>query len=294
MRLALRFAFLAAFTFPLFATTPRISFERLVPAPHDLGKARELSVIYALGDSDKLALFLDVLTAEDERAELVISNSTRHKQHFITSTPSADTIAELRKLHPADAYLGVKAFTCRATTHEGEGSEHDVDGKRVKNRVYWSDAVCEARIDVLDGHTVRKLFSYRITGEGKSSRTTQLTDEAQAAALEQAARRTAIDALENIMPRRIRESIALDDTAPLFDEGFAMIDASRIEEARLTWERGLRQYASSAALHYNLAAACDALGDVAAARQHYEEAQRLAPDELRYRTALEAFRRRSR
>lgn len=293
MRFAVRIAFVLLLTVPLTAATPRLSFQRVVPAPHSLGTAEDVVIIYTLGDSEKMQTFLDVLLEETSRSPLRLSDASRHTQHFMRDRADEPTIRELHRNHPADVYLGVKAFTCREEAAGGEGSQHDPDGKRVRRRLVWSNAVCEARVDIIDAREVRRLSSFQVRGEGKSSRVFDLTIDEREEALEDAARRAAINAAENITPRRIRETIILDDTAPLFEEGMAMIDASRLEEARAIWQRGLRQHPSSAALHFNIAAVSEALGDVQAARDHFVEARKMAPEQSRYRYELEMFRRRN-
>lgn len=279
-------AVLAALAAPVFAASPRLAFDRYVPAPYSLGDAENAVVLYALGDSDKLETFLTALVDDTAQASLRIDDATRSRQRFVTGDVTPDAIRELHRRHPADAYLGVKAFTCNSKVNEGEGSVHDADGKRVRQHVVWVEAICEARMDALDANDLHKRHSFRIVGEGKSSRVPELTRELRDAALEQAARRAALHAAENITPRRVRESIALDDTAPLFDEGMAMIEAGRLADARNIWMRGLRQYADSAALHFNVAAASEATGDLDAARRHLAEARRLAPEEVRYRRVI--------
>lgn len=285
-------ALLVVLAVPAFAATPRIVFERVIPAPYSLGEAERATVIYAIGDNDKIATFLEALVTDTAEARLRIDDATRHQQHFLAERVEPATIRGLQRQYPSDAYLGVKAFTCTNELRGGEGSVHDQDGKRQRQRVVWVEATCSARVDVLDAKTLAKRFSFVARGEGKSSRVAELSRDVRDAALENAARRAAINAAESITPRRVRESIALDDSAPLFDEGMSMIDAERFAEARAIWDRALRQYGDSAALHYNLAAVSEAIGDVEAARRHLNEARRLAPEETRYRAGFEMFLRR--
>ena len=110
-----------------------------------------------------------------------------------------------------------------------------------------------------------------------------MTDEDRGVALEQAARYAAIEASESILPRRVRESIELDESAPEFDRGAAMIDAGRLDAARTLWESELTRNDASAALHYDVGAVCEAIGDLGCAREHYREASRIAPGEIKYR-----------
>ena len=131
-------------------------------------------------------------------------------------------------------------------------------------------------------------------GEGTSPRSVnELTADERGIAIEQAARYAAISASEAITPRRVRESIELDDTAPSFGEALAMIHADRLGDARAILETALRQHPSSAALHFELAAVCEAMGALQAARDHFGEALRTSPKSHQYRSELDLFKRRN-
>ncbi len=197
----------------------------------------------------------------------------------------------MRHQHPADAYLGVNLFTCSGTERTAEGSEHDVDGGRVKKTHHWIDATCTARVDVLGGDG-RKLFSYHVRGEGTSPRAMSLSEDEKNVAYEQAARYAANVAAEAITPRSVRESIELDDSAPAFDDGMSMIDAGKLADARAIWESALRRHRESAALSFDLGAVAEAMGDLEAARGYFQAAVKLSPKENRYKSELELVRKR--
>lgn len=256
----------------LLAASPRITFDRTLPAPHDIG-ANDIAVVQAIGDTAKVEDFLDLFIAQANHSGFL------HVRDARNSTG------------PASRHLAVKTFTCDITIGEGEGSTRDIEGNRVKRRHEFADAVCMARIDVLS-RDMRRISTFYGRGDGTSPRVDQLTDEEREVALGQATRYAAIDAAERITPRRVREIILLDDTAPAFEEGLAMIDSGRVAEARATWERALRQEPRSAALHYNVAAVCEALGDRKAAQRHYLVAHQLAPKEARYASEMKSFERR--
>src|ERR1043165_1152944 len=178
------------------SAAPRISFVRRVPAAHDLAPAERVAVIYAIGDSDKVLTFVDRFVDVVTRAgKLRITNAVENNHHFATID-----VAALRHDHPADAYLGVNVFTCSGIERSAEGSEHDVDGGRIKRTHHWIDATCTARVDVL-GRDGRKLFSYHVRGEGTSPRATTLSDDEKDVAYDQAARYAANVAAEGITPR---------------------------------------------------------------------------------------------
>jgi tetratricopeptide (TPR) repeat protein len=273
------------------SAAPRISFVRRVPAAHDLAPAERIAVIYAIGDSDKVLTFVDRFVDDVARAgTLRIVNAVENNHHFALD---AATLKALRHDHPADAYLGVNVFTCSGVERSAEGSEHDVDGTRIKKTHRWVDATCTARVDVLGGDG-KKLFSYHVRGEGTSPRATTLSDDEKDVAYEQAARYAANVAAEEITPRSVRESIELDDSAPAFGDGMAMIDAGRLNDARAIWEEALRRHRDSAALNFNLGALSEALGDRDAARRYFQAAVKLSPKQSRYKSELELFQRRVR
>jgi len=257
----------------LLAAAPRISFERIVPAAHDLGDAEEIAIVQAIGDNAKIETFLEHFVRQANRSGLLRMRDSR------------------RTTDPADIYLDVKAFTCTTTQREGEGSMRDADRKRVKQRQVWVDAVCVARIDVLSP-AMKRMSSFPAKGEGTSPRSETVTDDERDVALEQAARYAAVNAAERITPRRVREWILLDDTAPAFEEGMSMIESNRVVEARSFWEAALKSNPRSAPLHFNLGAVCEALGDRRAAERHYVAARSLAPSDARYEDQFRVFMRR--
>ncbi|MEA2489664.1 MAG: hypothetical protein QOH21_1456 [Acidobacteriota bacterium] len=274
----------------VFASTPRITFERTIPAPHDLGAAESIALLSALADSPKIATFLSVFIEETNDSGALRMHDARSRG-FVILTDQADkaTAEKLRRAEPADIYLGVRSFTCTAEERSGDVGRYDPDRKRVKRAQSWVDARCTARIDVIDAKHVRRMASFVVKGEGTSPRVTEIGDDERDIALEQAARLAGREAAERITPRRVRETITLDETAPAFEEGLAMIAGSRFAEARAVWERALRNDPRSAALRYNLAAVCEALGDRAAAEQNYTAARELAPTEARYTREWRAF-----
>ncbi len=286
-------ALLTAVLLPVVAAAaPRINFIRPITPLHPLGGERA-AILYAIGDSDKIDTFLDELTDRANRAgTLKLENAVEHRQHYVSPTTDEATLRRIRHDHPADVYLGINAFTCTMTDHTGEGSERDTAGERVKRKHVWTDAVCSAHIDVLDG-AAKKLLSFTVRGEGTSPRVAEMTQEERGIALEQAARYAAISAAESMTPRQVRESIELDDTAPSFHEAMAMIDAERLADAKAILETAVRQHPKSAPLHFNLGAVSEALGDLQSARDHFREALRLSPEHQQYRSELDLFRRRN-
>ena len=281
----------------LIAATPagaaRLVFERTVPASHDLGRAQELLITYAIGDNDKLSTFLDAFIYQTNREEtLRVRDATRieHSSERSRRWRRAPRYVEQRS--PADAFLRVQAFTCRTIDRSGEVGAYDVNGDRTKKTQHWVDAVCDAHIDAIAKRDGKKIAEFNGRGEGTSPRADFVTDGERDTALDQAARYAAHDAADQITPRRVRETIPLVDKAPMFEEGLVMIDAERFDEARRIWQNALNANRNSAGLHFNLAAVCEALGDLTTADSEYAIAEKLAPKESRYRYEHEMFRRR--
>ena len=294
MRIAAAFLLLFLVTPLLFAGAPRITFERSIPAPHDLGDAESIALLSALGDSTKITTFLAMFVSEtNESGRLRMRDATHRGFVILSDQVDAPTAEKLRRAEPADVYLGVRTFTCTAEERTGDVGAYDPDRKRVKRQQSWVDARCSARIDIIDAKKVRRVASFVVKGEGTSPRVTEVGQDEHDVALEQAARLAAREAAERITPRRVRESIVLDETAPAFEDGMLMIGATRFDEARAIWERALRKDPRSAPLRFNLGAVCEALGDRAAAEQHYAAARALAPSETRYTHEWRAFLHRS-
>lgn len=257
----------------LLAAPPRLNFERTRPAVLDLGRIEEIAIVQAKGDAEQVEAFVDELLRDLNR------DGFRARDIRFTTGP-------------AEAHLDVKTLICTTAVREGEGSARDVDGNRVKKPYASVEATCSAKIDVLN-RFMKQQSTFYATGAGVSARVETVTAEEREQALEHAARHAASEAADRITPRHVRESIVLDDTAPAFEEGFAMIEASRFAEAKAIWERALRGGgARSAALRFNLGAICEALGDRSAAELHYNAAKQLAPGETRYAAELKQFARR--
>lgn len=256
----------------LFAAAPRITFERFLPAAHDVGSTEEVAIVRVNGTSEHAEWFVDELLRDLDRTQL------RARDIRFTSGP-------------AEAHLDVKTLACNTVNREGEGSARDVDGNKVKKRYFTVEATCTARIDVLT-RVMKYKSTFYVTGAGTSPRVGEVSEEERARAIEHAVRNAASEAADRITPRRVRETIELDARAPAFEEGMSMVEAGRLSDARSIWERALRTDARSAPLRYNLGAVCEALGDRRAAELHYDAARQLAPGEARYTNEWKMFVRR--
>ena len=287
-RLAASLALCTLVCFGEAVSAARITFERTIPAPHNPARVQDLAIVYAIGDTEKLSTFIEVFMREANQTLRV------HDATDVGARLAASEIARRRhrRRYGTQLFIRINAFTCATQKRSGEGSTHDFEGKRVRRRQEWFDAVCRAQLETIDAETMDPYSSFAARGEGTSPRVAEAGEEERQVAEEQAARYTAVVAAEQITPRRVRETIELDERAPAFEGGMAMVEAGRLPEARKIWEKAAASERRSASLQFNLGAVCEAEGDVEAARRHYETAQQLAPGESRYRWELERFRRR--
>jgi len=262
----------------------RLTFDRTIPAPRSLGQVEDLVITYAIGDNDKIATFIDVFTDPTNREGMLrVVDPTTQEHSTERSHRWRRPPKYVEQRYRADAYLRIDAFRCQTTERSGLGSSYDVDGNRVHHIQRWSDAVCIAHIDALSKDRKRKLAEVSVRGEGTSTRVARVTDEEHEVAIDQSARYAGIAAAQQITPRRVRESIDLIEDAPAFQEGMSFIESEQWNEARRVWETALQSARKSAALHFNLGAICEALGDYTTADRHYAEAEHLAPGVSRYR-----------
>ncbi len=127
-----------------FAVGNHVAFVRVIPAPHDLSPAKSIAVIYAIGDNQKITTFVETFVEYVDRSRtLRVENAVEDNQHL--SRFDGVALKRLRREHPADAYVGIGLFTCDGAERHAEGSEHDVDGGRVRRVHEWVDASCLAR-----------------------------------------------------------------------------------------------------------------------------------------------------
>lgn len=266
------------------AASSRLTFDRTIPAPHSLGSVEDLVITYAIGDNDRIATFIDVFVDQTNREgtlRVLDPTTIEHSTERSHRWRRAPKYVEQR--YRADAYLRIDAFSCQTTERSGQGSAYDVDGNRVHRTQQWVDAVCIAHIDALGKDHRNKLAEFSVRGEGTSPRVPEIEEEERDVAMDQAARYAAIVAAEQITPRRVHDSIELDENAPSFEEGMSYVDSDQLDEARRVWEAALLAHPRSAALHFDLGAVCEALGDLSAADAHYTTAARLQPKDSRYR-----------
>lgn len=282
---------LALMAVPLQASAPRVSFMRTIAPEHDPG-ASDVAVIYARGNRQEVDRFLEewIGLVDSGRALTLADLAVRSAG----PDPKADEAVAARVRHsaPAGAYLGVDKLACTSVERSGESSAHDVDGRRFWRKTTWVEASCIADISVLTSQGLQRVDAFTVRGEGTSPRKPEVDAESRALAIGSALRYAARSATDAIAPRRVRETVMLDESAPQFEDGVTFIETYQLDRARRIWEDAWRARPGSAAIRFNLGAVCEALGDIQAAGEHYRAATKMRPQEGRYAIEYEAFRRR--
>jgi len=105
-----------------YPASARIVFDRMLPAPHNLGTARDVAIINAPSGEPLIDLFVEELVHHANRSGALVLRDAR------TTTG------------PAEAHLDVKSFRCTTQTQES---------MRDDRRVYQVAALCTARVEVL-------------------------------------------------------------------------------------------------------------------------------------------------
>jgi tetratricopeptide (TPR) repeat protein len=291
-RLLTAIAIATAFALSAEAATPRIAYERILPPLHNLG-GDDIVLIHAMGDAAALAPFIDTLVEHANRTGDLRMDTVERRQLYNPKRPDAVAMRRIRRDFPRDVYIAIDAFACATSDHEGEGSTYNSSGDRVKRHQYWSDATCRASIAVVDAGNGTPISRFETSGEGTSPRVAELTPEEREIARAQAAHFAGVTAAGMIAQRRIRESIELDPSVPDFDRAMSLIDADRLPAARRLLEIAARKQHATPELWYDIAAICEALGDLPAAQQNYQAAIALAPRDPRWQRELILFHRRT-
>lgn len=174
------------------------------------------------------------------------------------------TLDERRAMAPADLYLASESCACRAQ-------------KRTEGDSTWYAATCQAEVRLTDGRDGKDLGVVTINGTADDR-----TDVLDFAAFITAGRNMIGHLVKMIRPFEQQLVFDTDRKVPGEKEAARFIKAKDYAGARDVWEQALTQNPGNAAIHFNLAAVTEALGQIEEARKHYEEAVRLAPAEEKY------------
>lgn len=174
------------------------------------------------------------------------------------------SLDERRAATPADLYLTSEDCLCVAAERPvGDGTA-------------WYAGACWARIRLSDAQG-RDLGTVTVNGKSEEK-----TDVVAFGAHISSGKDMMHDLARKVRPHEMTVVIDTDKKAPGEKEAASLIKKKDFAGARAVWERELTANPQSAAVHFSLAAVTEALGDLDAARTHYQKAVELAPGEERY------------
>ena len=257
-RMRNRWLFVAALVAASEVEAARIVFTRTVPPKH----------VYD-APSNRIALLrMEGRTAECAHVFLRIEfrDSIKATGATLEDVSHLKTTIEGRRAGapPSDLYLQSEDCVCQSAQ------------RPVGNGTSWYAGACRARVRLTDA-SGRDLGV--VTVDGKSEEKTDVVDFA---AHISAGREMMRQLAKMIRPHQSRLVIDTDRDVPGEKQAAKLLKKNDYAGARAIWERELVSAPNDAALHFAIAGTADAMGDVDAARKHYEEAVRLAPDNERY------------
>jgi len=244
------------------SSPPEFLLTRTVPPKFNIIPAKSVAVI---GQSQKA-----VDPHEDEFIDLVVSKLRGYEQYDVKDerglargkgwqTYLAETAGDVI------VRISVPNETCEVSEEDDEDTDVVI-------------AQCWARLDLFKPRTGDRLGSVNAEGYGR--------DADQRTALADAMDDAASEIIGGFAPRQFGEFVALDQDAPLVNEGLAKFESRDSAGAFSLWESALTTSPNSAPLLYNLGALCEATNDPRAARAYYSRAIAIAPPVQRYRKAL--------
>lgn len=279
------FAATSAFAWNPFA--PKVTYERIVPAAHNLGPVKKLALIEVKGPHDEVQTYSKSLVAwiaGEKYFQFADARATSPSPSQIEKNASAR--AEFRKKYDSEVLLAVELSGCSSRQQSRVDTEKDKDGNKVKVTKFWVTADCGGTARLLDANDGREIASFAVRGEDKSYPSSSVLPYIEEGIVNGALAEMASRTQRAFTPRQEKEGIVLEKKTPAFKEAMARIKKGQLQEARQLWESQLGASASVAPLQYNLGAVSEALGDSANARKYYEAAAAAAPGEERYRKAL--------
>jgi hypothetical protein len=276
---------------------PSVSVTRLVPPPYNLGPARKLVLVEVVGPgrwrSDASRYFHDAV-ASGGVFQLENATGAGIRLSLLGEGEAARTAKAFRSEWPADVYVGLDVSGVTSKMRSKKEKVKAKDGTETERTRYWAEGTCEVELTLLDARTGALLARYSTDETRTTSRSDSAADgllrDAEAAAVQAAV----AAAVHQFTPRRVSETLPLDDEAPDAKAGIERIEAGDLPGARRLWEATLQRAPSDARLLYNLGVVSEALGDPKAAGEYYEDAIRLAPGEPKFRRALDSLEQRQR
>ena len=283
----------------LSACGPSVTVRRLEPAPYNLGPVRELVLAAVDGPGDR-----ETRMVRDRFVERVDQQGVFHLEDAAPSRPDifdfferlfskekskpAQEASDFRKSHPAEIYVRLRVTSVHS--YKRSSSDKKKDGS-VKWH-HWADGTASFQVTLVDGKDGTSRARFMSEGRASSPIYDDWRDDLRDMAEREAVTHAVDDALAQFTPRRVSESLSLDDKAPRAKEGIELIKKDKLNDARLLWEKARSESGESAGLAYNLGCVSEALGDTKAAAEWYADAIRLDPSSERNRKAEQDLKRR--
>jgi hypothetical protein len=245
----------------VFAGTPvqaaKITFTKTVPPSHRFDAPSDRIVLLTMqGRTAECSHpFLRIELMEGVKATGGVLQDVSHLK---------TTVEERRAATPADLYLASEDCVCRS------------EQRAVGDGTFWYAGACAAKIRLSDAKGRDLGF---VTLSGTSAEKTDVLDFAAHISSGKEMMRQLV---KMIRPHEMTLVFETDRKAPGEKEASGLIKKKDFAGARAVWERHLAANPDNGAIHFSLAAVTEALGDIDAARKHYEEAVRLAPHEEKH------------
>ena len=236
----------------------KFEFTRTVPPSHRLdAPANRIALLRLEGRTDECSHPFLVIELKKgiEATGGVFDHATNLKKM---------TLEERRAATPADLYLASEDCVCRS----GE--------RPVGDGTSWYAGACAAKIRLSDAKG-RDLGAVSLSGTSEEK-----TDVVAFGAHISSGKVMMRQLVKMIRPHETTLVFETDRKAPGDKEASSLLKKKDYAGARAVWEAQLAANPGSGAIHFALAAVTEALGDIDAARRHYEEAVRLAPEEEKH------------
>jgi tetratricopeptide (TPR) repeat protein len=234
-----------------------VSFKKTMPPRQQIdAPSNRIALLKMDGDTAECAHVFLRITFKD--AILASGAEFQDVSHLKTS------LEDRRSSLDADLYIESESCSCRSSQRPvGDGTS-------------WYAGACQARFRLRDREG-RDLGTVTVKGQSEEK-----TDVLDFAAHITSGKRMMAQMAQMIRPYESTITIDTGRNVPGEKEAARLLRKRDFAGARAVWERELASQPEHAGIHFSLAAVTEALGDIEAARHHYEEATRLAPEIERY------------
>lgn len=274
----------------LSACAPAIMITRFEPAQVDLAWPQTIVLVestdvtrFVAGDFGDL-----LLTGLRERGVRTVKDARGAGYAFdrLVESPSSDVSRAFLRRFPGDLYVRAAVSRAGALRRVDEIVTRGGEWGEPKTFLLWAEGYCDATVDLFDAREGNMAAHLEVQGLADSPKHSWWDNMWRYTTTMEAKQQAALRAVRRFLPRRVTTAVALERRAPSFADGLAKVKAGQLSEARVIWEAALKTNPDSAALHYNIAVVCEALGDNVAAVSHLKRALALAPSKANYLRAL--------